>query len=468
MDLRQYRAFNHGVKPVPIAWTLGRRGHILAAGLLAVALLAGASLYAAPRKSSETAASAPMQVYPSKYYTIHTDLDTDDVKEAVIRMTRMAEEYHARTQGFSGDIRERLPFFLFKNPIEYYQAGGLPGTAGVFMRSGDGSSKLMAIAGDQTNGTTWHVVQHEGFHQFAHAVIRGELPPWVNEGIAEYFGESLFTGDGFVTGVIPPSRLRRVQEEIKANRLKSIKDMMLTSHEQWNSEMQIENYDEAWAMVHFLAQGENGKYQDAFVTFMKLIGKGVQWPTAWKQTFGDAVGFEQHWKDYWLALPTNPTSDLYVQAVTATFTSFIARAATQKQTFDSFDEFLRDARADQVKTGQTIEDWLPPKLLREAVEAVPRAPVTWTLVHPPGGKMPELVAALNNGTRMVGTFAVVAGHAAKVNVDVDDTGTVIKQAESLIADNKKEQARTLLQKTLKAHPKSPSADDARKLIAQTK
>ena len=31
---------------------------------------------------------------------------------------------------------------------------------------------------------TWHVVQHEGFHQFVFAVIRGEIPTWVNEGLA--------------------------------------------------------------------------------------------------------------------------------------------------------------------------------------------------------------------------------------------------------------------------------------------
>jgi hypothetical protein len=43
-------------------------------------------------------------------------------------------------------------------------------------------------------------------------VIGGELPIWVNEGMAEYFGEGIFTGDGFITGVIPPKRLRMIKE----------------------------------------------------------------------------------------------------------------------------------------------------------------------------------------------------------------------------------------------------------------
>ena len=58
---------------------------------------------------------------------------------------------------------------------------------------------------------TWHTVQHEGFHQFAHVVIRGDLPIWVNEGLAEYFGEAVFTGDGFVSGVIPPTAMTGIR-----------------------------------------------------------------------------------------------------------------------------------------------------------------------------------------------------------------------------------------------------------------
>ena len=52
----------------------------------------------------------------------------------------------------------------------------------------------MAFAGEHITAYTWHTVQHEGFHQFAHAVIGGDIPTWLNEGLAEYFGEALFTG----------------------------------------------------------------------------------------------------------------------------------------------------------------------------------------------------------------------------------------------------------------------------------
>ena len=167
-----------------------------------------------------------LKCYDTRYYTIYTDIAPEDEKEAAIRMTRMAEEYHERTKSFSGVIRTRFPFYLFKSPTDYYAAGGMPGSAGVFMYDQHGG-KLMAVAGKKTSQDTWHVVQHEGFHQFAHAVIGGTMPIWLDEGLAEYFGESIFTGDGFVTGVIPPWRLSRLKTEIADKKLMALNDMMV-------------------------------------------------------------------------------------------------------------------------------------------------------------------------------------------------------------------------------------------------
>ena len=68
--------------------------------LLAVA----AALVAGSAAADEPGPGAKMQEYRTRYYVIHTDLDIDAVREAAVRMTSMAEEYHHRTQGFSGVI----------------------------------------------------------------------------------------------------------------------------------------------------------------------------------------------------------------------------------------------------------------------------------------------------------------------------------------------------------------------------
>jgi hypothetical protein len=408
-----------------------------------------------------------MKTYETKYYIIHSDLPPDDVKEAALRMTKMAEEYHERTKGFSGAIRERLPFYLFSNPRDYYLAGGLPGSAGVFQASGDGESRLMAIAVDNAGGGTWHVVQHEGFHQFAHAVIAGDLPVWLNEGIAEYFGEAVFTGDGFVCGVIPPRRLARIQQGINGGRFKHIPDMATMTHMQWSIELSGANYDQAWSMVHFLIHGENGKYRDSFSGVFVDIGRKRPWEEAWSKHLGSFDGMEEKWSKWWLDQPENPTADLYARAAASTLTSFLARATTQKQTFGDFDAFLKSANEGELRAA--TEDWLPPSLLKRATKAVEADAATKWTIELDAAKSPSIVAILKDGTRIVGGFprGLKPGKVS-ITVDVDDLPAALTTARGLIAAGKKAEARTLLQDGLRKHPKSPAAEDARKLLTETK
>src|SRR3954471_7786286 len=181
--------------------------------------------------------AAEMPRYETKYYTLFTDVPREQAQEAAVRMSRMAEEYHNRTSAFSGVIRSKLPFYLFRSRENYIAAGGMKGTDGLF-----NGEALYAVAGERLTDRTWHVVQHEGFHQFAAAVIGGERPMWVNEGLAEYFGEAIFTGDGFVSGIIPQWRMKRLRDEIQQNKLMSIARMMSLSNAEWNGNIRIENY----------------------------------------------------------------------------------------------------------------------------------------------------------------------------------------------------------------------------------
>src|SRR5438445_154730 len=84
-----------------------------------------------------------LAVYQTPYYTIHTDLDPDDVREASMRMTHMAEEYRARTRDFSGEVRQRLAVYLFRKEADYRAAGGPDDSEGVFL-----TDRLMAVAGE--------------------------------------------------------------------------------------------------------------------------------------------------------------------------------------------------------------------------------------------------------------------------------------------------------------------------------
>lgn len=384
------------------------------AAMLLLGLAASASAQEAP--AGKIPDKAALRSFTTPYYMMHTDLDDEGAREAWIRITKMFETYKRRTAGFSGDIRGRFPFFLYKHKAHYYNDGGPPGSGGVFIRFGN-QSKLMVIAGEKPDADTWHTVQHEGFHQFAAAVIRGDLPVWVNEGLAEYFGEAVFTGDDFITGVIPPGRLRSIQAQIKQERFIPLAKMLTMTHKEWNEKLKGGNYDQAWAMIHFLAHGDDGKYQKGLVAFMNALGRGSSYEQAWVGVFGrNAAEFEKRFEAWWLAQKPDATVDLYRRAAVQTLTSYLARATSQGQTFESFDAFLHAAKEGQLKYHK--EDWLPAYMAREVTEVAPRVG-TFTLE--PGATNtlpPRLVCVDEDGTKYVGTFQVVGGRVRNIATTV--------------------------------------------------
>ena len=388
----------------------------------AALLVSAGMVLAAPGRPDPKTVTPGLKKYNSPVYIIYTDVEDDDAKETILRMTKMAFEYHERTKSlFSGQISQQLPFYLFSKYNDYLKASQMPGSAGIF--TGD---SLMASARRDDKGRisylTWHVVQHEGFHQFVYAVIRGEIPTWVNEGLAEYFAEAMFTGDGMVTGMISADRLKRIKSGIESGSFKSVKEMMNTSHQEWNAVMTdnaqaMRNYDQAWSMVHFLAQGEKGKYQDAFARFLQLVGKGNPWEKAWIGSFGSVEGFEQKWKDYWTSMPENPTIDLYAKAVVSTLTSFAGRSFSQKDGFDSYAEFIKhDAKS--LKAAPA--DWLPPALydeMKQLAEQLESRGAKFSFVKSKS-PLPQLMCVMEDGTKIIGTFTLQGNRIGKVSAEV--------------------------------------------------
>jgi len=366
-------------------------------------------LVSATAGQAESTLPPGFRSYPSHYYVIHTDLPESQVQEAVWRLTRMFEAYRARTQAFTGKITTLFPFYLFGKAEDYYAAGGLPGSGGVYT-----GQALLAIAEKQCSAAPWSTLQHEGFHQFLDKAVGGDVPVWVNEGLAVYFEEAIFTGDGMVSGIVPQRRLERLRTLMRDDRVRPLAEMMLLERNVWNHALSADNYLQAWSMAHFLAHADDGKYRPAFDRFLHDMSlKGWTWEHAWTTHFGpDVAAFEAAWRKYWLAMADDPSRDLYDQAVVASLTSFLARADSQGQRFDNAEMFLLAARAGKLKSH--VDDWLPPSRLEYALDRVERTGA-WTLIAQ-GRQPPRLECRTPAGVTWVGSFTVTAGRASQVEV----------------------------------------------------
>ena len=361
--------------------------------------------------TAETAAAPPAS-HECRHYVLHTDLAGPEAREATLRLTRMAQLYLQRTEGFAGKIDARMRVYLYGDPDAYERSGAAKGSAGVF----DGE-RLLVLAIRRKDGSvanaTWRVMQHEGFHQFARAVIGGEIPTWANEGLAEYFAEAVFTGDGFVTGPVPQERLVRLRKMLTDGRYPPLKDFLELSREGWNAQLQTRNYDLSWSLVHFFAHGGGGTLQDAFAQFMNDVAEGKPGGEALRRRLGTAPDIERAWRAYWLGLPDEPTTDRYARATVAMLTSFLARAHAAGHRFDDFDKLVQTPAGELEFAGDA---WLPITLWKTALEEV-------RLMRDEGARfnlltgadgLPEIDVALRAGTRVTGTFTLRDGKVADV------------------------------------------------------
>lgn len=348
--------------------------------------------------------------YPTRYYIVHSDLDEETVREACLRVTAMADEYQDRTSGFTGRITTRLPFFLFARFEDYRAAGTIPGSYGMYDAR---AKRLLATLEPPVGERSWIVVQHEGFHQFVASVIGGDIPVWVNEGLAEYFGAAIFTGDGMISGLVPPDRLARIQSGLRNNEFIPFPKMMTIDGKTWNAEIKRANYDQAWSMVHFLAHAEDGRFRPFFDGFLRDVSrKGLAWDIAWRRNFGVGVeDFEARWKAYWLAQPENPTGAEYDRAAVAKFTSLLARATASGQHFAGFDAFVDAVRKGDIRMPRN--QWLPSSLGAGALEQI--ASLSCKL-DSPRARPPRLVCTSASGAEWTGSFSLKGKAVAEVQV----------------------------------------------------
>jgi hypothetical protein len=386
--------------------------------LAMLSLLLAPTLLLAQGRRTDSPEKLGLKKYESPYYIVYSDLSEDETREVVLRVTAMAEEYAARTSSFSGKLNQKFPFLIFRRERDYRTAGGMPGSGGMF----DGE-RLMSIAGEKLTNETWHTIQHEGFHQFAFATINQNLQQWVNEGLAEYFGESVWTGSSMVSGMIPHGRMKRIQESIQENKFPPIQTMLDMTNAEWNARLKLEYYDMAWAMAHFLAHADGGKYQAAFTNYIRLLGRGKQQSDAFQEAFGPVGEFEELFEKYWLELPDNPTVDLYALTTTTTLTNYFARAVAQGQAIKDVDDLAAQIKAGTLKINP--DDWLPPSLGERVVgdhEALTGLDYKFEIIQL--GKTPAtqvIRCTTPEGKTITGKFVLRGKRAGKITCDFDKT-----------------------------------------------
>jgi hypothetical protein len=137
------------------------------------------------------------------------------------------------------------------------------------------------------------------FHEISHLITASHLgttPPWLTEGLAEYFETMEVRGQG---GTIHPNQAHL--KLLKKSRLPGLHDFLDIDRAQWSGPQRSLNYAAAWSLMHFLMQGAPGMYavqevvQQAHANFCKPFSASAALNAAYP---GGLQRLESDWRKW--------------------------------------------------------------------------------------------------------------------------------------------------------------------------
>lgn|SRR5215469_2938787 len=150
--------------------------------------------------------------------------------------------------------------------------------------------RLDAIAPD-----AYHVI----YHEYVHMVLQNNfrwLPLWLNEGLAEFYGNTRFEQSKIYVGA-PSSNYRYLQDKslMPIDTLLAVNKRSPYYHDEFKVQL---FYSEAWALVHFLTFGPGMLNTGKLNQFNKLLQQGMEQKKAFQQVFGETTELDKKLDEY--------------------------------------------------------------------------------------------------------------------------------------------------------------------------
>jgi tetratricopeptide (TPR) repeat protein len=162
--------------------------------------------------------------------------------------------------------------------------------AGIFVPGFDRNFALLRTDVQGTGENPYHSL----YHEYTHAIMRlnfATLPTWLDEGLAEFYGNTLVESGEIGIGQISKRQLALLQR----SQLIPIQTLMSVDHRSplYNERAQVSIfYAESWALVHYLMTDPEARKEQTLKRFMEVLEKTNDSEEAAKESFGDLKKFQ--------------------------------------------------------------------------------------------------------------------------------------------------------------------------------
>ena len=256
----------------------------------------------------KVAVAAPADVWisvQSKNFHLIGNASEKNIRAVATRLEQFRETFRLLFPGMKIASSTPTTVIVFKSaaayrPFKPKRPDGKPddGIAGYF-QSGDDVNYITLSTEGETEDTFGTI-----FHEYTHFMLdtsigKANIPPWFNEGLAEYYQTYKIEEDQKVTlGIVQSGHLNLLQQTklIPLNQFFAIDNYSL--HANGDHSRSI-FYAQAWVLMHYLIQGNGGNNVKSLERFLSLVLRDVAPESAFKQAFNsDYATMERELTDY--------------------------------------------------------------------------------------------------------------------------------------------------------------------------
>ena len=165
----------------------------------------------------------------------------------------------------------RLEACVFGTREEWsrYTEHRLGSEAGPYLKMGRGgfTSGGEAVLYDIGPRDTLAIAAHEGWHQYSQTTFRYSLPVWIEEGVACYmegFRQPAGAAEPVFLPWRNPERYAELRTAARKSRLATLREVLEGSPQSFletSRDAQLAYYAQVWALVHYMRDGEGGRYR---------------------------------------------------------------------------------------------------------------------------------------------------------------------------------------------------------------
>lgn len=237
----------------------------------------------------------------SPHFVVETNAGEKEARKVADQFEQIRNMFHSAFSGLRVDPAQPIVILAAKNENtlklflpEEWEVKGHIHHAGLYQPGRDKDYVLLRLDMEGTNPF------HTLYHEYTHALLRlnfSDLPIWLNEGLAEFFGNSTLGDKEIKTGTIDPGHLYLLNQ----SKLIPIETLLEVDHRSpyYNEKDRASVfYAESWAVVHFLMVDEEARQKQLLKNFLSAWQKSGNQLDAAREAFGDLKQFGKRIEAY--------------------------------------------------------------------------------------------------------------------------------------------------------------------------